>query len=48
MDDVALYYKEWVDSEPFDIGIATQHSIGTLESKRPEAWIPIKYAGIHN
>ena len=48
MDDVAFFYKKWIDSDPFDMGLATQHSIGTLEGKNPEAWIPIKYAAIYN
>jgi hypothetical protein len=29
---VCKYYRDWVLSEPYDIGVATQQSLGILEN----------------
>jgi len=32
LDNIALYYKHWINSPPFDIGATTRNALGVLKN----------------
>lgn len=49
LDNVAMYYKNWIDSRPFDIGNTTRNALGGLYgTNSPSAEMCMRAANIKN